>query len=99
MWGLGPSRSVFTAKWTQRKEPQVNDKVTALFGLPGFQVLSGENVDGEWHLGVETPRDSVGCGECGAVAEVKDRREVTVRDLPIAAVPVLIRWRKRGLRT
>ncbi len=27
---------------------------------------------------------------------VKDRREVTVRDLPIAAVAVLIRWRKRG---
>ena len=95
MWGLGPSRSVFTAKWTQRKEPQVNDDVTALFGLPGFQVLSGENVDGEWHLGVETPRDLVGCGECGAVAEVKDRREVTVRDLPTAAVPVLTRWRKR----
>ena len=54
MWGPGPSQSVFTAKWTQRKEPQVNDDVTALFGLPGFQVLSGENVDGEWNLGVET---------------------------------------------
>ena len=30
----------------------MNDHVTALFGLPGFQVLSAENVDGEWHLGV-----------------------------------------------
>jgi transposase len=86
---------VFTAKWTQRKEPQVNDHVTALFGPPGFQVLSAENVDVEWHLGVETPRDLVGCGECGAVARVKDRRVVTVRDLPIAGVPVLLRWRKR----
>jgi len=86
---------VFTAKWTQRKEPQVNDHVTALFGLPGFQVLSAENVDGEWHLGVQTPRDLVGCGECGAVARVKDRRTVTVRDLPIAGTPVRLRWRKR----
>jgi transposase len=32
---------------------------------------------------------------CGAVAVVKDRRTVTVRDLPIAGVPVLLRWRKR----
>ena len=61
----------------------MNDHVTALFGLPGFQVLSAENVDGEWHLGVQTPRELVGCGECGAVARVKDRRPVTVRDLPI----------------
>ena len=71
----------------------MNDHVTALFGL--FQVLSAENVDGEWHLGVQTPRELVGCGEYGAVARVKDRRLVTVRDLPIAGVPVLLRWRKR----
>jgi transposase len=52
-------------------------------------------VDGEWYVGIETPRDLVGCGECGAVARVKDRRTVTVRDLPAAGVPVVIRWRKR----
>ena len=45
--------------------------------------------------GSQTPRDLVGCGECGAVARVKDRRTVTVRDLPAAGVPVVIRWRKR----
>ena len=95
MWGLGPSRSVFTAKWTQRKEPQVIDDVTALFGMPGFQVLSSEKTDGQWHLAVQTPRELTGCRECGAVATVKDRRVVTVRDLPVAGVPVLIRWRKR----
>ena len=71
------------------------DDVTALFGMPGFQVLSSEKTDGQWHLAVQTPRDLVGCGECGAVATVQDRREVTVRDLPVAGVPVLIRWRKR----
>ena len=63
--------------------------------MPGFEVLSTEMVDGEWHVGIETPRDLVGCGECGAVALVKDRRTVTVRDLPAAGVPVAIRWRKR----
>ena len=58
-------------------------------------MLSCEKTAGQWHLGVETPRELVGCGECGAVAAVKDCRVVTVRDLPVAGVPVLIRWRKR----
>ncbi len=66
----------------------MTQNVTALFGMPGFEVLSTEMVDGEWHVGIETPRDLVGCGECGAVARVKDRRTVTVRDLPAAGVPV-----------
>ena len=52
-------------------------------------------VNGEWHVGIQTPRDLVGCAECGAVARVKDCRTVTVRDLPAAGVPVVIRWRKR----
>ncbi len=68
---------------------------TALFGMPGFDVLWTEMVDGEWHVGIQTPRDLEGCDECGAVARVKDRRTVTVRDLPAAGVPVVIRWRKR----
>ena len=71
------------------------DHSTALLGLPGFQVLHAEKTDGEWHVVVETPRDLVGCPACGAVARVKDRRTVTVRDLPIADTPVLLRWRKR----
>ena len=52
----------------------MTQNITALFGMPGFEVLSTEMVDGEWHVGIETPRDLVGCGECGAVARVKDRR-------------------------
>src|SRR6478752_2840043 len=63
--------------------------------MPGFEVLSTEMIDGEWHVGIATPRDLVGCAACGAVARVKDRRTVTVRDLPAAGVPVVIRWRKR----
>jgi transposase len=73
----------------------VTQNVTALFGMPGFEVLSTEMIDGEWHISIATPRDLVGCAECGAVALVKDRRTVTVRDLPAAGVPVVIRWRKR----
>ena len=73
----------------------MTQNVTALFGMPGFEVLLTEMVDGEWCVGIETPRDLVGCDECGAVARVKDRRTVTVRDLPAAGVPVVIRWRKR----
>ena len=71
------------------------DHSTALLGLPGFQVLDAEKTSGEWHVTVETPRDLVGCLVCGAVARVKDRRTVTVRDLPIADAPVLLHWRKR----
>ena len=73
----------------------MTQNLTALFGMPGFEVCSTEMVDGEWYVGIETLRDLVGCGECGAVARVKDRRTVTVRDLPAAGVPVVIRWRKR----
>ncbi len=73
----------------------MDQNVTALFGMPGFEVLSTEMVDGEWHVGIATPRDLIGCGACGALARVKDRRTVTVRDLPAAGVPVVIRCRKR----
>ena len=52
----------------------MNQNATALFGMPGFEVCSTEMVDGEWYVGIETPRDLVGCGACGAVARVKDRR-------------------------
>ena len=58
------------------------DHSTALLGLPGFEVLAAEKTANEWHVVVQLPRDLVGCALCGAVAVVKDRRTVTVRDLP-----------------
>ena len=73
----------------------MNDDVTALFGMPGFQVA--EQREDRWSVASGGP-DATRAGgvrECGAVATVKDRREVTVRDLPVAGVPVVIRWRKR----
>ena len=63
--------------------------VTTLVGMPGFEVLSTEMVDGDWYVGGETPRDLVSCGECGAVARVKDRRTVRVRDLLAGGDPLV----------
>lgn len=30
----------------------MDQNVTALFGMPGFEVRSTEMVDGEWHVGI-----------------------------------------------
>ena len=57
--------------------------VTALFGLPGFEVLTAVEVGGVLELLVQTPQEWTGCAGCGAVATVKDRRPVWVRDLPM----------------
>ena len=69
--------------------------VTALFGVPGFEVLTAVEVDGALELLVQTRQELTGCPECGAVAVVKDRRPVWVRDLPIAGRSVVVCWHKR----
>ena len=69
----------------------MSDDVTGVFVLPGFRVVSSEVLEGEWHLLVETRREPTGCPTCGAVARVKDRRTVQVRDLPAGGVPVVVR--------
>ena len=63
--------------------------------LPGFLLVESGVVNNELVLTVQTPRHPVGCPACGAVANVKDRRTVTVRDLPAGGMPVILRWRKR----
>jgi transposase len=77
------------------EEPQVNQDNTAVLMLPGFLLMESGVVNNELVLTVQTPRHPVGCPACGAVANVKDRRTVTVRDLPTGGTPVIIRWRKR----
>lgn len=47
--------------------------------LPGLRLLNSDVLDKELVLTVGTPRHSVGCPAYGAVARLKDRREVTVR--------------------
>jgi transposase len=66
-----------------------------LFGLPGFDVLDVQETDGELTVRVQTPPQPTGCPGCGAVAVVKDRRWVRVRDLRAAGRPVILWWRKR----
>ena len=73
----------------------MNDDDTGVFMLPGFRLHSSRRRDKDLLLAVEIPRVPVGCPGCGAVARVKDRRTVTVRDLPAGGVPVILRWRKR----
>jgi transposase len=69
--------------------------VGVLLGLEGFEVLCAVEIDGELNVLVQTTADLVGCPECGAVAESKDRRPVLVRDLPIGGRPVVLCWWKR----
>jgi transposase len=68
-----------------------------LLGLPGFVVLAVSDNDGELEQAVETTADLVGCPECGAVAELHDRRPRWVGDLPAGGRPVTLVWVKRGL--
>jgi transposase len=70
----------------------------AMLGLPGFVVLAVSEQDGELEQAIETTADLVGCPECGAVAQLHDRRPCWVRDLPTAGRPVTLVWVKRVWR-
>ena len=69
-----------------------------MLGLPGFVVLAVSEVDGELEQAIETTVDLVGCPECGAVAQLHDRRPCWVRGLPAAGRPVILVWVKRVWR-
>lgn len=66
-----------------------------LLGLDGFAVLAAAEVGGGVELLVETTGTLVGCPDCGVVAVARDRRAVTVRDLPVGGRPVVLVWRER----
>jgi transposase len=70
----------------------------AMLGLPGFVVLAVSEVEGELEQAIETTADLVGCPECGAVAQLHDRRPTWVRDLPSGGRPVMLVWVKRVWR-
>lgn len=71
---------------------------TALVGLDGFVVKSQTVRDGEHWLLVETAADRVWCPGCGVRAVGNGRRNVMVRDLPIAGKATVIVWAKRTWR-
>lgn len=72
-----------------------SEGATALLGMDGFVAGGKVEVDGEWWLSVETTADVAGCEACGTKAVAHGRREVRVRDLPMADRPVVLVWRKR----
>jgi transposase len=75
--------------------PQGSASGSLLLDLHGFEVVSAEQVDGEWQLAVQTTATMIGCAGCGVRATAHGRRTVRVRDLPIGGRPVVLCWRKR----
>ena len=75
----------------------MNANVPALFfwvaGVRGGRGRSGRR---QWDIVVQAHQVPTGCAVCGSVAVVKDRRPVTLRDLPLAGRPVVVTWFKRG---
>jgi transposase len=71
-----------------------------IVGLPDVNVLgvedAGANRPLRLHVESRTPRPR--CGECGTVAEVKDRPQVELADLPVFGRPVRLVLRKHRWR-
>jgi transposase len=63
--------------------------------LPGFVVLAAGEYGGELELLVETVPTVVHCGQCGEPAQVHDRREHLLRDVPVAGRATVLVWWKR----
>jgi transposase len=70
----------------------------ALLGLPGFRVLDVVETTTELVVRIETTATLMGCAVCGTRAEVHDRVEVAIRDLPCFGRPARLIWRKRRWR-
>ena len=70
----------------------------AMLGMPGFVVLAVSDFGGELEQAIETTADLVRCPDCGAVAELHDRRPSWIRDLPAGGRPVMLVWVKRVWR-
>ena len=71
-----------------------------LVGLPEVRVLgvAADDAEGRLVVRVELRGERPGCAECGLIAWVKDRRDVTLVDLPCFGRPARLVWRKRRWR-
>jgi transposase len=74
---------------------QRSEGATVLLGMPEFVVGAQLAVGRELWLLVETTADVVGCEGCGTRAVGHGRRQLKVRDLPMADRPVVLVWAKR----
>ena len=72
-----------------------DEPTVALLALRDFRVIGSEELDGELVNVIETVATWARCSRCGQPARAKDRRTVTLRDLPAGTRPVVLRWRKR----
>ena len=66
-----------------------------VLGLDDFELIQARQVDGEVWLYAETTATRTGCGGCGVVATLHDRRETIVRDLPVGGRAARLVWDKR----
>jgi len=73
----------------------MEEPTVSMLALRGFALVSTEELGGELITVIETTDVVSGCPECGTVARPKDRRTVTLRDLPAGGRPVRLAWRKR----
>lgn len=67
----------------------------AIESLGELRLINYRTVGDEIIAEIETLKKPVHCPTCGAIAEPKDRRTSTIRDLPIGSKPLVLLWRKR----
>jgi transposase len=66
-----------------------------LVGLDRIQILNVDRVDGLVVVTFETTDTVTWCDQCGGQAQVKDRSDVALVDLPVFGTPSRLVWRKR----
>jgi hypothetical protein len=62
----------------------INCCAETIVDLPGFVVLAAAEYGGELELLVETTTKLVYCEQCGIRAQVHDRKEHLLRDVPVS---------------
>lgn len=72
--------------------------VEMLVGLPDIDVLGIEEGRSSLTIHVRCRRSTPGCPECGVLAHLKDRRVVTLVDLPCFGKPTTLAWHKARWR-
>ena len=66
-----------------------------LVGFDRIEVLGVDRVDGLVVVTFETTDTVMWCRQCGTQAQIKDRSDVALVDLPVFGTPSRLVWRKR----